>query len=82
MSVSTDRLVEDSTDRLVEDSTDRPITLRHPYTNIYLSSKRALERKSKWKAANDHVGGAGYGGGAGVLRTRSPGQEDPTTKNG
>jgi len=77
---ATDRLLKDSTDRLVEDSTGRPITVGHQCLNICLSRKRALERKGKWKEANDYVGGTGDSAGGGTLRTRYLGQEDPTTQ--
>ncbi len=76
---ATDRLLKDSTDRLVEDSTGRPITVGHQCLNICLSRKRALERKGKWKEANDYVGGTGDSAG-GALRTRYLDQEDPTTQ--
>ena len=77
---STDRLNPLATDRLVEDSTGRPITVGHQCLNICLSRKRALERKGKWKEANDYVGGTGDSAGGGTLRTRYLGQEDPTTQ--
>jgi len=77
---SADRLLKGSTDRLVEDSTGRPINVGHQYLNICLSRKRALERKGKWKEANDYVGGTGNSAGGGTLRTRYLGQEDPTTQ--